>query len=52
MPPETFEDLDAAVMWVSRKSVTPLAIEDLPDALRGSGVERRVMERLIPLYGL
>ena len=55
MPPETFEDLDDAGMWVSRQAVTPSAveaIEDLPDALRRAGVELRVMERLTPLYGL
>ena len=55
MPPETFEDLDDAGMWVSRQAVTPStveAIEDLPGALRESGVELRVMERLTPLRGL
>jgi len=55
MPPETFEDLDEAGMWVSRQTVTPsgvAAIEDLPAALLDAGVELRVTDRLTPLYGL
>jgi len=55
MPPETFEDLDDAGMWVSRQAVTPSSVEpveDLPQALRAVGVELRVMDRLTPLYRL
>jgi hypothetical protein len=49
LPPESFESLDDAGMWVSRETVTPIAMEtitDLPAALRAQDVELRVMERL------
>ena len=51
-PIDTFESLDDAGMWVSRRAVTPLAVAeigDLPCALRDQGVELRVMESLTPL---
>lgn len=52
LPPDAFEPLDDAGMWVSRQDVTPIrmdAIRDLPGALRADGVELRIMERLAPL---
>ena len=52
LPRETFECLEDAGMWVSKAAVTPLAmhvVDDLPAALRGEGVELRVMESLAPL---
>lgn len=52
MPPETFEDLDDAGMWISRTAVRPsdvVAIEDLPAAMREAGVELRLMPSLTPL---
>lgn len=52
LPIETFESLDDAGMWVSRRAVTPVAVAeigDLPGALRDQGVELRVMESLTPL---
>ena len=52
LPPETFEDLADAGMWVSRQPVTPLAVEtltDLPALLAAHGVELQVMECLSPL---
>ena len=55
LPPEGFESLDDAGMWVSRGPVTPLAVEtlaDLPAALRAAEVELRVVESLVPLRGV
>ena len=52
LPSETFESLDDAGMWVSRETVTPIAvevIEDLIEALQNQGVELRLMESLTPL---
>lgn len=52
LPPETFEDLADAGMWVSRRAVTPLRVEplaDLPARMAAHGVELRVMESLVPL---
>jgi len=52
LPPETFEALDDAGMWVARQAVTPIrmdAIGALPAALRAEGVELRIMESLAPL---
>jgi hypothetical protein len=52
LPPDGFEPLDDAGMWVARQEVTPIAmdaISDLPAALRADGVELRVMESLTPL---
>ena len=52
LPADTFESLDDAGMWVSRRAVTPVEvseIRDLPGALRDEGVELRVMESLTPL---
>lgn len=51
-PPEPFEDLDDAGMWISRQEVTPLRMDpvsDLPAALAADGVDLRVMESLAPL---
>jgi hypothetical protein len=51
-PPETFEDLNDAGMWVSREPVTPLTstvLSDLPAELETREVELRVMESLLPL---
>lgn len=55
LPPETFEDLQDAGMWVSRQTVRPTLIEavgDLVEALRQDGVELRLMRRLTPLRGI
>jgi len=55
LPPESFTDLEDAGMWVSRETVTPVAVEimdDLPAALRASGVELRVLPSLRPLHGV
>lgn len=52
LPPETFEDLHDAGMWVSRETVRPSLVEpvgDLVEALREDGVELRLMHRLTPL---
>lgn len=54
LPTATFADLGDAGMHVSREAVTPLAVEtlsDLPAALRGAGVDLRVVDRLAPLRG-
>ena len=51
LPPETFESLKDAGMWVSRAPVTPLGREtltDLPAALAEAGVELRLVESLVP----
>jgi Family of unknown function (DUF6886) len=54
MPATTFDLLDAtAGHWVSRETVTPLAVEpvgDLLAALAGAGVELRLTPSLIPLW--
>ncbi len=50
-----FEDLHDAGMHVAREAVTPGAVEpvgDLLEALRGAGVELRLLERLTPLRGV
>ncbi|WP_304178005.1 DUF6886 family protein [Phenylobacterium aquaticum] len=55
LPPETFESLAEAGMWVSRQAVTPRGVEtldDLPAALGALGVELRLMESLLPLKNL
>ncbi|MEX2373275.1 MAG: DUF6886 family protein [Dehalococcoidia bacterium] len=55
MPPETFEDLRDAGMWVSRQTVAPARVEvldDLFEAMGAAGVELRVMDRLTPLIGV
>jgi len=56
MPPETFEPVeDDPWMWVSRETITPLAVEpvgDLIEALERDGVEVRIMDRLTPLRGV
>ncbi|WP_421933707.1 DUF6886 family protein [Phenylobacterium sp.] len=52
LPSETFEDLADAGMWVSRRAVTPLAVEtltDLPAMMAAHGVELRLVESLVPL---
>jgi hypothetical protein len=54
LPPDTFEDLQDAGMFVSRQAVVPFAMEtlsDLPAALRAHDVELRVVESLAPLKG-
>ncbi|WP_312163224.1 DUF6886 family protein [Phenylobacterium sp.] len=55
LPPEAFESLDDAGMWVSRQAVTPSAVDeiaDLPAALAACGVELRVVGSLTPLRGV
>ncbi len=55
LPPDTFEDLQDAGMWVSRQAVRPSLSEpvgNLVGALRREGVELRLMRRLTPLRGL
>ncbi|HEY2052133.1 MAG TPA: hypothetical protein VGH03_22550 [Caulobacteraceae bacterium] len=55
LPPETFESLDDAGMWVSRAAVTPIRMEiisELPRVLEGQGVELRAMPSLAPLAGV
>ncbi len=52
MPPETFESLDDAGMWISRAPVTPFGIEviaDLAGALSQQRVELRALPTLAPL---
>lgn len=52
LPPDSFEDLEDAGMFVSRSAVRPLAMEtltDLPDALAGQGADLRVVASLAPL---
>ena len=52
MPAESFESLDDAGMWVSRRAVVPLevaAIDDLPAALRAENTELRVVDSLAEL---
>jgi hypothetical protein len=55
LPPASFEDLDEAGMWVSRRTVRPIAvarIDDLPAALAAAGAELRVLPDLRPLKGV
>ena len=55
LPPETFEDLGDAGMWVSREAVTPLdakRLSDLPAELAGHGVDLRIVDSLAPLAPL
>lgn len=55
LPPDSFESLDDAGMWISRAAVRPTAVDtlsDLPAALRAQGVELRLTERLTHLRGL
>lgn len=55
LPPQVFEPLHDAGMWISRQVVDPLGVEvldDLPAALAGAGVELRVVDSLTPLRGL
>jgi len=55
LPPDGFEDLHDAGMWVSREPAEPLSMEvigDLLGALEAMGVELRFMPRLTPLQGL
>lgn len=55
LPPETFEPLDDAWMWVSKEPVRPVvngSCGNLLDALAAQHVELRVMERLTPLRDL
>jgi hypothetical protein len=52
LPPDTFEDLDDAGMWVSRQPVVPLActvLTDLPAELKKRDVELRILDSLLPL---
>jgi hypothetical protein len=52
LPPETFESLDDAGMWISREPVTPTRmdlISDLARALEAQGVELRAVPSLAPL---
>jgi hypothetical protein len=54
-PTEPFEDLHDAGMWVSRSTVTPLAVEpvgDLLAALEAADVELRVLPDLTSLRGV
>ena len=54
MPPETFVLADAdAGHWVSRASVTPVAVEPMPDllgALASADVELRILPSLVALW--
>lgn len=55
LPDETFESLDDAGMWVSRKTVSPTSMEpitDLPGALAEQGVELRVLADFASLAGI
>ena len=52
LPPETFETLDDAGMWISRAAVTPFgmkALFDLPAALAADDVDLRPLPSLAPL---
>jgi hypothetical protein len=52
MPPQTFESLDDAGMWISRSPVTPIGmapIDDLQAALSEQGVALRALPTLEPL---
>ncbi|MBB3655377.1 hypothetical protein FHX15_000576 [Rhizobium sp. BK650] len=55
MPTESFEDLQDAGMWVSRKAVVPLAlsvVSRLDFEFAPRGIELRVVESLMPLKAL
>lgn len=55
LPPESFDDLNDAGMFVSHETVVPRAIEpvhDLLGALREARVELRLMPSLVPLRGI
>ena len=55
LPPDGFEDLGDAGMFVNREAVVPHAIEpvsDLLGALREARVELRLMPSLVPLRGV
>ena len=52
MPPETFESLEDAGMWVSHAPATPLGMQpicDLAAALGDEGVDLRALPTLEPL---
>lgn len=52
LPPQTFESLHDAGMWVSRDAVEPLGVEtltDLPAALVAEGAALIAMDSLTPL---
>jgi hypothetical protein len=52
LPPERFEALDDAGMWVSREAVVPIGhavVGDLPSRLAECGTALRVMDSLLPL---
>jgi hypothetical protein len=55
LPPDSFEDLHDAGMWVSRVAVKPLrcdALFDLPSIFAPRGVDLRVVNSLLPLRPL
>ena len=55
LPPDAFESLDDAGMWISRTAVRPTGVDtltDLPAALRAQGVALRLTGRLTHLRGL
>ncbi|MBA4011063.1 MAG: hypothetical protein C0481_04280 [Phenylobacterium sp.] len=55
LPPDSFDCLDDAGMWVSREPVTPFSVEeiaDLPAALAACDAELRVVDSLTPLRGV
>jgi hypothetical protein len=55
LPPERFESLHDAGMFVCRSPIEPLGVEPidgLPAALRRLGVELRVVGSLVPLKDL
>lgn len=55
LPPETFEDLGDAGMWVSRTAVAPVEeiwLADFPAELAARGVDLRVVDRLVPFEPL
>jgi hypothetical protein len=52
LPPDRFEDIGNAGMWVSRAAVDPIdmqVMDDLPAALAAANTELRVMPSLVPL---
>lgn len=55
LPPQGFEDLHDAGMWVTRHPVLPLKVEpisDLPAALHANGVELRLVPSLSSVRGV
>jgi hypothetical protein len=51
----TFESLDDAGMWVSRKSAAPIdvkKIDNFESELCAQGVEQRILDSLLPLCGV